>query len=54
MMSKTIMAAGSIALFLLGSMPFMSGALVQDAAGGIFDFVDECHYRETGQWHSYS
>jgi hypothetical protein len=42
------MAAGSIALFLLGSMPFMLGALAQDAAGGIFDLVDDCHYHETG------
>ena len=31
------MAAGSIALFLLGSMLFMSGALAQEAAGDIFD-----------------
>ena len=48
------MAAGSIALFLMGSMLFMSGALAQEAAGDIFDFVDECHCRESGQWHSHS
>jgi hypothetical protein len=48
------MAAGSIALFLLGSMLFMSGALAQEDAGDIFDFADECHCRESGQWHSHS
>ena len=48
------MATGSIALFLLGSMLFMSGALAQEAAGGIFGFVNECHCRASGQWHSHS
>ena len=47
------MTAGSIALFLLDSMLFMPGALAQEAAGGINDFVDECHCRETGQWYSH-
>jgi hypothetical protein len=32
----------------------MPGALAQKAAEDIFDFVDECHCRETGQWHSHS
>jgi len=48
-----MMTAGSIALFLPGSVLLMSGALAQEAAGGIVDFVDECHCRETGQRHFY-
>jgi hypothetical protein len=44
-----MMTAGSIALFLPGSVLLMSGAWVEEAAGDIFDFVYECYCREAGQ-----